>query len=80
MTESRKQFEEWFKQSHTENVQKVDGEYVHGATERLWQAWQASRTAIVVSLPDWSEYDTPRQAIEACKDSLIHAGVEHSYD
>lgn len=53
MTESRKQFEEWFKQSHTENVQKVDGEYVHGATERLWQAWQASRAAIVAKLPDW---------------------------
>ncbi len=50
MTEMQKQFEEWFKRSHTENVQKVDGEYVHGATERLWQA---SRAAIVVKLPDW---------------------------
>jgi len=52
MTEMQRQFEEWFKQSHTENVQKVDGEYVHGATERLWQAWQASRAAIVVKLPN----------------------------
>lgn len=52
MTESRKQFEEWLKQSHTKNVQKIDGEYVHGATERLWQAWQASRAAIVVKLPN----------------------------
>lgn len=51
MTEMQKQFEEWFKQAHTENVQKVDGEYVHGATERLWQAWQASRAEIVVKLP-----------------------------
>ena len=52
MTEMQKQFEEWFKQSHTGNVQKIDGEYVHGATERLWQAWQASRVAIVVKLPN----------------------------
>lgn len=77
MTEMQKQFEKWFKQSHTENVQKVDGEYVHGATERLWQAWQASRAAIVVSLPDWSEYDTPRQALEACEDRLNDAGVSY---
>lgn len=77
MTEMQKQFEEWFKQAHTENVQKVDGKYVHGATERLWQAWQASRAAVVVKLPDWDCYDTPRQAIEACEERLRDAGVSY---
>jgi len=49
----RKEFEAWFKKAHTGNVQQIDGEYAHGATERLWQAWQASRADIVVELPDW---------------------------
>jgi len=75
----RKEFEEWFKKSHTGNVQQIDGEYTHGATERLWQAWQASRAAIVVELPDWSEYDTPRQAIDACGQSLTEIGIGVSY-
>lgn len=77
MTESQRQFEEWFKQAHTENVQKVNGEYVHGATERLWQAWQASRAAVVVKLPDLDCHDTSRQAIEACEDRLKDAGVSY---
>ena len=80
MTESRKQFEEWFKQSHTENVQKVDDEYVHGATERLWQAWQASRAAIVVNLgsaqntsfEEWQVYHE-----DEIKDELKRLGVSY---
>ena len=80
MTESRKQFEEWFKKSHTENVQKVDGEYVHGATERLWQAWQASRAAVVVKLPSFfsDRYEAELCFTDELEKSLDDSGV--SYD
>ena len=74
----RAEFEMWYKENHTQNVQKLNGEYVHGATERLWQAWQAALESVVVELPDWSEYDTPRQAIDACADRIKDAGVKHN--
>ena len=86
MTEMQKQFEEWAIRTKDAfglpffTMKNKQGKYFDHATEISWQAWQASRAAVVVSLPDWSEYDTPRQAIEACKDSLTHAGVGHSYD
>jgi len=51
MDKIREEFEAWFKSAHTKNTQRIDEEYVHGATERLWQAWQASRAAIKVELP-----------------------------
>jgi hypothetical protein len=81
----QKQFEEWFKQAHTENVQKVDGEYVHGATERLWQAWQASRAAVVVKLPKpefrgWVSHETIegyKAAIDEVKYALDDAEVNY---
>lgn len=80
MTEMQKQFEDWCGNKPLKTDKNEVGLYKYVSTDYAWQAWQASRAAIVVSLPDWSEYDTPRQAIEACKDSLIHAGVGHSYD
>lgn len=79
MTESRKQFEEWAV-SQKWCVDKTGDVYNNTYVGCSWQAWQASRAAVVVRLPDWDCYYTPRQAIEACKDSLTHAGVEHSYD
>lgn len=77
MTEMQKQFEEWFKRSRTGNVQKIDGEYVHGATERLWQAWQASRAAIVVKLPlvNKTDWESKLDLLEEFKDRLNDAGV-----
>lgn len=51
------------------------GFYDARATEQAWQAWQASRAALVVELPDWSEYDTPRQAIDACEQRLTERGI-----
>lgn len=77
MKEMQKQFEEWFKQSHTENVQKVDGEYVHGATERLWQAWQASRAAIVVKLPDICSLHPRLMLAKEVEKSIYKAGVSY---
>lgn len=80
MTEMQKQFEEWLN-GEFDTVQ-VNGLQVYASfvVQRMWDAWQASRAALVVKLPDWDCYDTPRQVLEACEDSLIHAGVEHSYD
>ncbi len=79
MTEMQRQFEKWFKQSHTENVQKVDGEYVHGATERLWQAWQASRAAIVVKLPSFfsDRYESEICFTDEVEKSLDEAGIRY---
>jgi hypothetical protein len=70
----RKEFEEWFKQAHTGNVQKIDGEYSHGATERLWQSWQASRAAIVVLIPESHNDWLDKQIVEY---ALVNAGVSY---
>jgi len=54
-------------------VQKVDGVYVHGATERLWKAWQASRAALVVELPK----DAPLMMHVEIKELLDKAGITY---
>lgn len=39
-------------------------------TRIVFDAWQAAIASVVVELPCWSEYDTPRQAIEACAERI----------
>jgi hypothetical protein len=68
MTQSQKEFEEWF-------FGEVDGGAI--AESLCWQAWKASRAAIVVELPCWSEYDSPRQYMDAVRQQLDELGVEH---
>ncbi len=75
----RKEFEAWFKKAHTENVQRIDGEYTHGATERLWQAWQASRAAIVVELPTVHEDHYADEYTKACIDGKKSLTEEVQY-
>lgn len=41
-----------------------------------YEAWKNSRLDAVVSLPDWSEYDTPKQGIDAVKDRLDSLGIK----
>ena len=83
MTESRKQFEKWAVTTKDKfglpffTIKDESGKYVDHAAEISWQAWQASRAAIVVKLPDWDCYDTPRQALEACEGRLNDAGVSY---
>jgi hypothetical protein len=77
----RKEFEAWAKAKGV----AIDfggfriNEYNNIFAQMYWEGWQASRAAIVVELPDWSEYDTPRQAIDACGQSLTEAGFGVSY-
>lgn len=58
----------------------ADGFYVNPMTQRLFNAyedaWRASRAALVVELPDWSGYDTPRQCMDAVTTRLITLGVD----
>ncbi|ELR4824081.1 TPA: hypothetical protein OPJ74_001671 [Escherichia coli] len=48
MGESRKQFEEWFKNKYhvSSDVMKI----MHIKVEIAWEAWQASRAAIEIEL------------------------------
>jgi hypothetical protein len=85
MAEMQKQFEEWAHDGSKGYKLKLwhlinqDGTkvYTNELTNDMWKAWQASRAAVVVKLPDWDCYDTPRQAIEACEDRLKDAGVSY---
>ena len=58
MTESRKQFEKWAVTTKDKfglpffTIKDESGKYVDHAAEISWQAWQASRAAIVVKLPN----------------------------
>ena len=47
----REEFELWA-DSLQLPIDKHDGDYVHSGVNRRWQAWQASRAALVVELPD----------------------------
>jgi hypothetical protein len=81
----RKEFENWAVATKDQFglpffvMKDEQGKYIDHAAEISWQAWQASRAGIVVELPDWSEYDTPRQAIDACGQSLTEAGFGVSH-
>lgn len=49
----RESFELWWRSlGHQGFRKKPDGRYGFDHTETAWQAWQASRAALVVELPD----------------------------
>ncbi|MGX5067659.1 hypothetical protein ACWKYH_06695 [Enterobacter sp. UPMP2076] len=54
MDESRKQFEEWrISDSPTSNLYRDShGQYAEIGTWIAWKAWQASRAAIEIKLPE----------------------------
>ncbi len=55
----RKEFENWAVATKDQFglpffvMKDEQGKYIDHAAEISWQAWQASRAAIVVELPDW---------------------------
>lgn len=61
----RKQFEVWFKDKKHHVV----------AEEVAWQAWQASRAALVVELPGWDDFDTTKQVLSAVIEDLKSEGI-----
>ncbi|HCM9990871.1 TPA: hypothetical protein N6H80_003613 [Escherichia coli] len=88
MDESRKQFEEWFKNKYhvSSDVMKI----MHIKVEIAWEAWQASRAAIEIELPakndisgddhpipDLVDWDDGRNAgIQECAEAIRAAGIK----
>ena len=48
----REEFESWLMDNGQLALKEDDGEYSFQHTRLAWQAWQASRAALVVELPD----------------------------
>ncbi|MDH6977924.1 hypothetical protein QE614_16565 [Escherichia coli] len=86
MDESRKQFEEWFKNKYhvSSDVMKI----MHIKVEIAWEAWQASRAAIEIECPgkrDREAFSTDfedgvtfgyNDAISECEGRIRVAGVK----
>lgn len=71
MKSSREQFEEWFPQmvgGMPENMVKV-------FDEMLFMAWQASRAAIEITLPDCDDYQSTWQYQDAAEVRIKEQGV-----
>lgn len=80
MDESRKQFEEWYASSwrlrddelRRELAVEDNGDYIYSCAYNSWRAWQASRSAIEIEVPDvekWRSVDAVR-AQTAYKSSI----------
>lgn len=84
----RREFEEWFYEYSMPcegDWFKMDscGDYDYPSTHDAWMAWQASRAALVVELPD--EYKDRyldkyqegfNDAVESCRNRLEDLGLE----
>lgn len=79
----REEFESWAISCHM--CTYLDGvEYRHKSTEWAWMAWQASRAALVVELPDEKEgryLDSYQEgwndAISSCEQRIEDCGVSY---
>ena len=79
----RESFELWWRSlGHQGFRKKPDGRYGFGHTETAWQAWQASRAALVVELPPEREerfIDSYQEgwndAIDSCRVLVESVGV-----
>ena len=77
----REEFESWAISCHM--CTYLDGvEYRHQSTEWAWMAWQASRAALVVELPELKSFNASDEpdfayevAIDDIKCALDDAGV-----
>lgn len=77
MDESRKQFEEWFKNKYhvSSDVMKI----MHVKVEIAWEAWQASRAAIEIELPEsftMHSGRTPYLYVSEVQSAIRAAGVK----
>ncbi|WP_288082197.1 hypothetical protein, partial [Pseudomonas sp.] len=84
----REGFEAWLESRLGERsaIVRVDDGYLHLETEVAWQAWQASRAAVVIELPeerktnqshaeDRAEAFGFNDGIERCREVIEAAGV-----
>lgn len=87
MDESRKQFQKWWEEWFGEapltpwdELWYGDGYYAEDI-DHMWDAWQASRAAIEIELPDEYTYDEEvrehaSQVISDCAESIRAAGIK----
>ena len=81
MKSSREQFEEWFSDGINEGMKvSASGGYENLITQTAWMAWQASRAAIEIELPDKvmveDEFDNGHNcAIDYCANAIRAAGL-----
>ncbi|EKK4042870.1 hypothetical protein SNN57_003081 [Cronobacter sakazakii] len=78
MDKSREQFEAAIKQKYDDLIdQRVckngDGEYMAWDTQVAWWAWQASRAAVEIEIPEVLDYWLGR---EGFAESIRDAGVK----
>lgn len=81
MTEMQKQFEEWAKSvSHNmASSERADLPYLSYETQIAYEAWQASRAAIVVKLPSFfsDRYESEICFTDEVEKSLDDEGVSY---
>lgn len=83
MKSSREQFEEWYSKASglcdmdLESEFNVDdnGEYIYSGASDAWVAWQASRAAIEITLPDCDDYQSTWQYQDAAEVRIKEQGV-----
>ena len=82
----RDSFEDWVKSFVGESWLTKDklrvGEYGDDSTQFMWDAWQASRAALVVELPSLENglihpFDGPSMIVDAVAKQLDAAGVSY---
>jgi hypothetical protein len=80
---SEKEFEAWalqdfgLREGHL--VKGDDGEYLNYPTQCYFQVWQASRAAIEVELPIFTEFsdsDSPGYVLERCVGMIEYQGLK----
>lgn len=56
-------------------IRKDDGRYIDGLSNIAWEAWQASRKALVVELPDSHPMDQGLVYLDDCREAIEAAGI-----
>ncbi|ELY4787496.1 hypothetical protein SM105_000871 [Cronobacter sakazakii] len=74
MDKSREQFEE-FAQREKLSLAYGDCGYVYTSTEMAWRAWQASRAAVEIDVPDASGYWNGSQGQEVLNHRQLIADI-----
>lgn len=66
----REEFEAWvIRLWPAQSLAKFNGgEYQGFTVQHCWEAWQGSRSSVVIELPEHHEYDSPGEVIPVIKD------------
>lgn len=79
MDKMREEFEKWALGNNYDLSVIPDGTYYVGITFHAWQAWQASRSALVVKIPE--EHDLGNGTVGVLQDdfakSLEDSGISY---